>query len=39
MSNSTVVSGMSLVDTYLVEITQCKDCRFGWTNTITGDVY
>lgn len=28
-----------MVDTYLVEVTRCKDCRFGWTNTITGNVY
>lgn len=39
MSDSAVVSGMPLVDTYLVEVTRCKDCRFGWTNAITGDVY
>lgn len=39
MSDSVVVSGMPLVDTYLVEVTRCKDCRFGWTNDITGDVY
>lgn len=39
MSDSAVVSGMPLVDTYLVEVTRCKDCRFGWTNGITGDVY
>lgn len=39
MSDSAVVSGMPLVDTYLVEVTRCKDCRFGWTNDITGDVY
>lgn len=39
MCNSAVVSGMPLVDTYLVEVTRCKDCRFGWTNSITGNVY
>lgn len=39
MSDSAVVSGMPLVDTYLVEVTRCKNCRFGWTNAITGDVY
>lgn len=39
MSDSAVVSGMPLVDTYLVKVTRCKDCRFGWTNAITGDVY
>lgn len=39
MSDSAVVSGMPLFDTYLVEVTRCKDCRFGWTNAITGDVY
>lgn len=23
----------------LVTTVRCKDCRFGWTNTITGNVY
>lgn len=39
MCNSAIVSGMPLVDTYLVQVTRCKDCKFGWTNSITGSVY
>ena len=39
MCNSAIVSGLPLVDTYLVEVTRCKDCQFGWKNPVTGDIY
>lgn len=39
MCNSAIVSGMPLVDTYLVEVTRCKDCQFGWKNVVTGNIY
>lgn len=39
MCNSAVVSNMPLIDTHLVEVTQCKDCQFGWKNEVDGYIY